>query len=292
MTTRAHLYRPVQDTSGDVQSNVAVRVLQPGTTTPIADTMYVASTGGTTRSNPYTYTDGVISFYLDTPQRVRLGVTVGAAPEVFFEDVDVLSPDGAVGTSGPVLGNGDLIYFPVTMALTAADTNTHAQPYNSGVRFAVNSEVGGRGAVIYNTPDVFTDKPTTPGSAVAGFDFNAPGVYEIVMRPTGLSRPLVDVDGEYIQLIPYSTPSNDGNIDFKLDQRLFFTPDTPASLRGWPYYREVVVVDDSPITAASMPDLGVALVASTLTADVTVSVYVYVRRLSAIATPTAPSILA
>lgn len=86
---RAHFSRPVQDASGDVQLNAVVRVLQPGTTTPITDTIYAAATGGTTRTNPFTYTDGVISFYLDTPQQVRLGVTIGAAPEVFFDDVDV-----------------------------------------------------------------------------------------------------------------------------------------------------------------------------------------------------------
>jgi hypothetical protein len=90
VTDRAHFYAPIQDGNGDIQPNSVVRVLQPGTETLIAAPVYADNTTTTALSNPFVSVDGAINFYLDVPQRIRLGVTKPGFDEVFFEDIDVL----------------------------------------------------------------------------------------------------------------------------------------------------------------------------------------------------------
>ena len=52
-----------------------VTVYEPGTTTPIGQTLYAAPTGGTTRTNPFTAAaDGFVEFYLDVQQFIKLKV--------------------------------------------------------------------------------------------------------------------------------------------------------------------------------------------------------------------------
>lgn len=93
MSTRAHLYRPVLDSAGNIRTNVAVRILVPGTNTSLSETIYRTNEGtDSLGSQPINFPNGVIDFYLALPKRVRLGITAGAGAEVFFEDVDVLIP--------------------------------------------------------------------------------------------------------------------------------------------------------------------------------------------------------
>lgn len=91
---RAHLIKPVVDIEGNLQSGeaVLVRVLQPGTEEDLDATLYSADSGVDFHPNPISVANGVIDFYLSVPTRVRLGVTIGEAPEQFHEDVDVLMP--------------------------------------------------------------------------------------------------------------------------------------------------------------------------------------------------------
>jgi hypothetical protein len=89
VTDRAHFYKPIQNLAGDVQPNAVVRVLQPGTTTPITEQIFVGPSGSTEYSQPISFANGIVDFYLDAPKRVRLGVTLPTQAEVFFEDVDV-----------------------------------------------------------------------------------------------------------------------------------------------------------------------------------------------------------
>lgn len=90
---RAHLYRPITDSLGNIRQGAVVRVLEPGTDTLIPDTLYVGEVGLTALPNPFTTSSGVIDFYLDTPRRIRLGVKVGSESERFAEAVDVLAPE-------------------------------------------------------------------------------------------------------------------------------------------------------------------------------------------------------
>jgi hypothetical protein len=90
MTDRVHCYRVIQNAAGDLQPGAVVRVLQPGTDTLVGDPLYPDNDTVTPMTNPFNSVDGTINFYLDLPQRIRLGVTQPGQNEVFFDDVDLL----------------------------------------------------------------------------------------------------------------------------------------------------------------------------------------------------------
>ncbi len=100
--TRAHLYAVATDAAGNAQENAIVRLLQPGTTTLIAAPLYDSDTSVVSISNPFTTTSGQISVYLDTPQRVRVGIAPVGAAERFIEDIDVGATGGGGGDSDHV----------------------------------------------------------------------------------------------------------------------------------------------------------------------------------------------
>lgn len=92
---RAHLFRPLQDTAGNLQRGATVRVYQPGTSVLFDGALYVDDDeeSGDTYSQPVACPNGVISIYFGAPTRVRLGVTpFGGGTEVFFEDIDASAP--------------------------------------------------------------------------------------------------------------------------------------------------------------------------------------------------------
>lgn len=90
MTTRKHIQRPIRDGSGNLVPNVSVRILEPGTTNLISQILYQASAGTSSISNPFVCVNGIIDFYLDRAQTVRVGVVLpGASAETFFEDVQI-----------------------------------------------------------------------------------------------------------------------------------------------------------------------------------------------------------
>lgn len=96
---RAHLYLPIASAAGDVLEGISVRLLDPGTTNPIADTVYSGPSGGGSYAQPYTVATGVLDVYLDAPRRVRIGVTPPGQAEFFLEDVDV-NPDSTAVVYG------------------------------------------------------------------------------------------------------------------------------------------------------------------------------------------------
>lgn len=64
-------------------TGASVRVLQDGSLTLISQQMYTTDTGSTALANPFTCDDGVVEFYLDLPERVRLGYTPPGGTEQF-----------------------------------------------------------------------------------------------------------------------------------------------------------------------------------------------------------------
>jgi len=77
MAARARYYEVAQlpDSDGFIRKvpNPTVTVYEQGTTTPIADTIYAAETGGTTLTNPFTGgANGEIEFFLADAQRVSI----------------------------------------------------------------------------------------------------------------------------------------------------------------------------------------------------------------------------
>lgn len=89
---RAHFQSTIVDNQGNVLTGASVRLCNPGSTDLISASFYLSGDGPTPSSNPFASTDGSLSVYADTPIRVRIGVSVGANPEFFYEDVDLLLP--------------------------------------------------------------------------------------------------------------------------------------------------------------------------------------------------------
>lgn len=96
---RAHLVRPVLDEEGRLVTNINVRLLDPDTSMPITEAVYLSALGDDVAEQPINFLSGVIDVYLDEPRRVRLGVTKGTQAEVFFEDIDILSAEDVGNTT-------------------------------------------------------------------------------------------------------------------------------------------------------------------------------------------------
>lgn len=96
---RSHLYLPIVSAAGDIISPIVVRLLVPGTTTLITDTVYSGVTGSGAYTPPFLVNSGVVNVYLNAPRRVRLGITPSGQSEFFLDDVDVL-PDPGITVYG------------------------------------------------------------------------------------------------------------------------------------------------------------------------------------------------
>ncbi|MGW7100375.1 hypothetical protein [Streptomyces sp. NPDC054838] len=99
---RAHFNRPLTDRMGNQVDQAQIRLLIQGGTDPIPQTIYVEASGGLTRTNPWNITNGEVDFFLDTPIRLQIGVTVSGAPEELWDNIDVL----AVNSDSTHVGSG------------------------------------------------------------------------------------------------------------------------------------------------------------------------------------------
>lgn len=181
MAQRAH-YRRTITTDGDVNvvTGIVVRIYDPGTTTSITDIIYAASSGSTELSQPITYSDGTIEFYLAAPRRVRIGVTPPGSGEFFLEDVDVPVPAGnAIVADGPIHVTNTPSAAGEVLTSLSATTAQWATPAGGG-----GGGGGGAGAPSDTNSVVFTvggtpldSFGTTPGGAYKGYglDFSVAG---------------------------------------------------------------------------------------------------------------------
>jgi hypothetical protein len=81
--------------------------------TLLGSTVYADGSSSSTLTNPFVTSTGEVSFYLATPQRVDLGITIPGQAPVFFADIDVLSASALA----PVLSVNGLTG---TVTITAA----------------------------------------------------------------------------------------------------------------------------------------------------------------------------
>lgn len=93
-STRAHLFRPVTDSEGNVVPNTTVTVYERGSTQKLQQPMFATPNGSGLLDNPFTTSSGIIDFYLAAPQDVAIGLSVRAqgGVEQRIEDVGVLPP--------------------------------------------------------------------------------------------------------------------------------------------------------------------------------------------------------
>ncbi|GAA1978777.1 glycosyl hydrolase family 28-related protein [Kitasatospora viridis] len=89
---RAHFSRPYLDSAGNRVPQAQVRILEAGTNVQISETIYTDGSTGAVKTNPFFTNGGDVSFYLDAPSRVKIGITSPGNPEEFWEDLDVTAP--------------------------------------------------------------------------------------------------------------------------------------------------------------------------------------------------------
>lgn len=221
---RAHFHRPVQNLQGDRIAEVSVRVLAPGTTDPVGDVLYVDDTSGLTRTNPWITTDGTIDFYLLSPRRVRIGITVGGDPEQFWEDVDVIAADtdsshpGSGSESvqvgvGAVASGADSTSVGVSAAASGSQATAlgHQASATAGAAVALGEQSGAdeAGAIALGAAAVATGTQSLAlgNGAVAPYDSSsAIGAGTSTIRPhqmvLGTAETLVDVTGTLVLSAP------------------------------------------------------------------------------------------
>lgn len=86
--SRSIFHDHVIDEDGSPLSGASVNVYQLGTSTPITQTIYSASTGVGALANPFTTSsDGEILFYLEYPERVSITVTKAGKENQSFDAV-------------------------------------------------------------------------------------------------------------------------------------------------------------------------------------------------------------
>lgn len=141
---RAHLYAVAQDAQGNAQENASVRILQPGTENPIADPIYATDTDVAAMPNPFVTVTGLISVYMDNPQRVRIGITPVSAAERFIEDIDVGGSGGGGGDSDHVGGGSGSTKIGLDATSDGANSLAIAQQAAAG---GDNSTAAGFGSV-------------------------------------------------------------------------------------------------------------------------------------------------
>lgn len=137
--SRFHLYMIATDAAGNALENAVIRILQPGTETIIADPIYPNDTTLTAMSNPFTTASGLISIYLDTAQRVRIGVTPSGAVEKFIDDIDVGGSAGAGASTHVGAGTGSTV---VGLAATSSGTDSTALGQDSSSAGAQSTALG------------------------------------------------------------------------------------------------------------------------------------------------------
>ncbi len=91
---RAHLTKQVIRKVSGTPSDGACEVFIAGTATDLPDTIYSADTGAGSRTNPFNFTNGVVDFFLDRAQRVKLVITPTGGSAQTFDNVDVPEPAG------------------------------------------------------------------------------------------------------------------------------------------------------------------------------------------------------
>lgn len=191
---RAHYYRPVTDDTGNLLPNVQVTLYQPATTTPISDVVYSTDTGTNILSNPWIANNGVIDFYLDNPQRVRIGAVQGGLAVVYYEDVDVLAAGSdsehvGAGANSLVIGIGAVSAGNQSTALgpTATSPGSQSTAVGSASNALGDQSVAIGAASTSGTAEIAVgDGTTTSGgsSTAIGDTANASGAASLALGAT------------------------------------------------------------------------------------------------------------
>lgn len=161
-----------------VVPNPSLTIYEPGTTTPVAQTIYAGPTGGTTKTNPFIgAADGSFEFWLDNAQRVDVrhdGTASGFG--IVTVAYDPVHPDPA-----SLLVNHPTIAVAFDGLTSAAGTPLTVRPGYTGIR-AINVTAAGTGYTSNPTVTITggggsgaTATATRSGTTVASIAVVTPG---------------------------------------------------------------------------------------------------------------------
>lgn len=142
---RSHLYKTVQSIGGALVAGASISVYEPGSLTPIAQTLYKTVSGTGTWSNPFLAVNGVVDFYLDSPQDVDLVIAYGSSTLTAERQPVIPSAATLFASGAPItVTNG-----PSAGWLLQGTDSTHAQFVDPN-------------SVTTNQPDTAMPTPSTP----------------------------------------------------------------------------------------------------------------------------------
>lgn len=120
---RAHLFRPITDREGNLLYSAAVTVREVNYAIPIGQPLFSGATGADELSNPFVAVNGVIDFWLDTPQRVSILVEVeGDGAILAYLDAPP-PPEQIVATDFPL----EIVNAPSVSGQVLLSTSTAGQ---------------------------------------------------------------------------------------------------------------------------------------------------------------------
>lgn len=120
---RAHLFRPITDREGNLLYNAAVTVREVDYSIPIGQPLYAGPTGDTQVANPFTAVNGVIDFWLDTPQRMSILVEHETVDDILVYLDAPPPPEEIVSSSVPL----EIVNEPSTSGQVLLSTATAGQ---------------------------------------------------------------------------------------------------------------------------------------------------------------------
>jgi hypothetical protein len=177
---RAHYRSSAQDATGALLAGAAVAVYENGTTTLLGAPIYANGQDSTTLPNPFITPDGNISIYLDSPQRVDLGVTPPASGQEIWPDIDVLvAASSSVDLTFP--GSGD-DSTAVGMGSSATATNAVALGDSASATGNDATAVGQGAEAEASGSTAFGQSATAEASATAvGMEATAAGTQSVAV---------------------------------------------------------------------------------------------------------------
>jgi hypothetical protein len=120
---RAHLFRPITNRSGDLLYSATVTVREVNYAIPIGQSLYAGSSGTDELANPFTADNGVIDFWLDTPQRVSILVEAEGMDNILVYLDAQPPPEQIVTTDSPL----EIVNSPSVSGQVLLSTSTAGQ---------------------------------------------------------------------------------------------------------------------------------------------------------------------
>jgi hypothetical protein len=120
---RAHLFRPITDREGNLLYNATVTVREVDYAIPVGQPLYAGPTGEDVLDNPLTAVNGVIDFWLETPQRMSILVQHPTVSDILVYLDAPPPPEEIVSSTVPL----EIVNTPTVSGQVLLSTSTAGQ---------------------------------------------------------------------------------------------------------------------------------------------------------------------